>query len=57
MKLLRETWRLSKGTSGDLEQLVDRVGSTDSVFSIPVVAWKDTERTRKTHMINTWLRS
>lgn len=50
MKLRRETWGLSKGTSGHLEQLVDRVGSMDNVFHIPLVAWKDQENPYNKYM-------
>jgi len=55
MKSLREAWELSKGTSGGWGSLwTERKYSW--FLSVPSVAGRDTERTRKSHLINTWLR-
>jgi len=53
MRSQREVPRPSKGSSG---RLVEGSGAQVVFSSIPSVAGKNTERDRKTHLINRWLR-
>ena len=48
--------RTIKNDFRGLERLVDGAGIQVVFACIPTVAGKDTKTTRKTHLINTWLR-
>jgi len=48
--------RITKKDFRGLGQLVDEVGIQDVFSSIHSLAGRDTERSRRTHLINPWLR-
>jgi len=56
MRSWREVPRPSKGTSGHWGDWFEGSGAQVVFSSIPSVAGKSTERGRKTHLINRWLR-
>jgi len=57
MRSQREVPRPSKGTSGHWGDWLKDQGAQVVFCSIPSVAGKNTEKGRKTHLINRWLRS